>query len=266
MGWVGNLKRLYPGEGYKIQLSDTDTLTYPYITSGESAKLGKVKPPQYEAPWDTIMWENFQHSMNIIALVENNDDWGINNPNDVIVAMKDNEIRGYAKPEFIESMGLYRVFMTLYSDEVSGESIEIKFWDSDNNIIYKGSDQISFSINDIVGNIVEPWVVRLEPLNRWDNGYVPDTYVLDQNYPNPFNPITSIGFGVPEDATVSLKIYNILGKEVRTLVNNQFMEAGYKNIVWNARNENGERVPTGIYFVLMNSGSFMQSKKMVLLK
>ena len=157
-------------------------------------------------------------------------------------------------------------FMTLYSDEVSGESIEIKFWDSDNNIIYKGSDQISFSINDIVGNIVEPWVVRLEPLNRWDNGYVPDTYVLDQNYPNPFNPITSIGFGVPEDATVSLKIYNILGKEVRTLVNNQFMEAGYKNIVWNARNENGERVPTGIYFVLMNSGSFMQSKKMVLLK
>ena len=40
--------------------------------------------------------------------------------------------------------------MTLYSDEVSGESIEIKFWDSDNNIIYKGSDQISFSINDIV--------------------------------------------------------------------------------------------------------------------
>ena len=150
---------------------------------------------------------------------------------------------------------------------VSGESYrDLKFWDSDNDIIYKGSDQISFSINDIVGNIAEPWVVRLEPLNRWDKGYIPDTYVLDQNYPNPFNPITRIGFGVPEDATVSLKIYNILGKEVRTLVNNQFMEAGYKNIVWNARNENGERVPTGIYFVLMNSGSFMQSKKMVLLK
>ena len=266
VGWVGNLKRLYPGEGYKIQLSESDTLTYPYITSGESAKLGKVKSQQYEAPWDTIIWQKFQHSMNIIALVENKEDWGINNPNDVVIAMKDNEIRGYAKPEFIESMGFYRIFMTLYSDVMSGESIELKFWDSDNDIIYKGSDQISFSINDIVGNIAEPWVVRLEPLNRWDKGYIPDTYVLDQNYPNPFNPITRIGFGVPEDATVSLKIYNILGKEVRTLVNNQFMEAGYKNIVWNARNENGERVPTGIYFVLMNSGSFMQSKKMVLLK
>jgi flagellar hook assembly protein FlgD len=65
---------------------------------------------------------------------------------------------------------------------------------------------------------------------------------------------------------VSLSIYNILGEEIRTLVNDQFMSAGYQTIVWNARTLNGDRVPSGVYFILMKSGAFMQTKKMILLK
>lgn len=266
VGWVGNLKRLRPSEGYKIQMAGADTLTYPYLMSGQVAKQRNKEMELPEAPWDTVQWREFEHSMTVIALIENNEEWGINDPMDAVVVMKDGEIRGFARPEYVEVLDAWRLMMTVFSNESTGESLELKFWDADMDITYSGEDNIAFNSDDILGNVVAPWLIRLKPLTRWDKGFVPDSYVLDQNYPNPFNPTTRIGFGVPEDANVSLTIYNIMGQEVRTLVKNQFMKAGYQHIVWNARTEYGDRVPSGIYFMVMHSGSFRQTKKMVLLK
>ena len=156
--------------------------------------------------------------------------------------------------------------MTVFSNSSSGELIELKFWDADRDIIYSSNESLSFINNDMIGDAVEPWLIKLNPLNKWDRGFIPDTYVLDQNYPNPFNPTTSIGFGVPLDSHVTLSVFNILGEEIHTLVNDQYMNAGYQTIVWNAKTSNGDRVPSGVYFVLMRSGSFIQTKKMILLK
>ena len=266
VGWVGNLKRLKPGEGYKIQMANTDTLTYPYIMSGQSAKKLDKEVVYPEAPWDTVMWRNYKNSMNVTAIIDDKIVKEINSPEDVVVAISSGEIRGFARPEFIEGIDSYRLFMTVFSNSPSGEIIELKFWDADRDIIYSSNENLSFTNNDMIGDAVEPWLIKLKPLTKWDRGFVPDTYVLDQNYPNPFNPTTSIGFGIPQDAHVSLSVYNILGEEVRTLINDQYMSAGYQTIIWNARTLNGDRVPSGVYFVLMRSGSFMQTKKMILLK
>jgi hypothetical protein len=88
---------------------------------------------------------------------------------------------------------------------------------------------------------------------------------LMQNSPNPFNPSTAIKFYIPLATDVTIKIYDILGREVRTLVNKQ-TTAGYHIIYWNGRDSEGETVVSGIYLYRLTAGSFFETKKMSLLK
>ncbi len=89
---------------------------------------------------------------------------------------------------------------------------------------------------------------------------VPKTFALEQNYPNPFNPTTTIGYDLPSASRVSLKVYDVLGREVATLVNAR-QAAGSYNAAFNAAN-----FASGIYFYRLEAGSFVQTKKMLLVK
>ena len=98
-----------------------------------------------------------------------------------------------------------------------------------------------------------------------ENGTIPQSFHLDQNYPNPFNPITTLRYDLPENSLVSITIYDIMGREVRTLVN-QTQDAGFKSVIWNATNDYGKPVSAGVYLYQIQAGEFVQTKKMVLLK
>ena len=89
---------------------------------------------------------------------------------------------------------------------------------------------------------------------------IPLTYALNQNYPNPFNPITNIQFTIPEQADVKLRIYNILGRQVDVLVN-ETLTIGHHKILWNPKN-----LSSGVYFYKLEAGSFIKTRKMILLK
>jgi hypothetical protein len=88
---------------------------------------------------------------------------------------------------------------------------------------------------------------------------------LNQNYPNPFNPVTTLRYDLPEQATVNLIIYDMLGREVKTLVNTT-QDAGFKSVIWDATNNQGNPVSAGVYLYQIRAGKFVQTKKMVLLK
>lgn len=99
---------------------------------------------------------------------------------------------------------------------------------------------------------------------------IPASYALLQNYPNPFNPSTTIQYALPEEAFVTLKVYNMLGQEVAQLQDEQ-QNAGYHTVVWNGRNTSGAQVASGVYFYRIEakptSGKqFTNLKKMILLK
>ena len=89
---------------------------------------------------------------------------------------------------------------------------------------------------------------------------IPASYALEQNYPNPFNPTTIINYALPLQAFVHLTVYNILGQEVATLVN-EVQDAGSRSVEFNANN-----FPSGLYFYKVTAGTFTQMKRMVLLK
>lgn len=99
--------------------------------------------------------------------------------------------------------------------------------------------------------------VGIEPVS----GNIPQVYALSQNYPNPFNPTTKFSFSLPNSSAVTIKIYDIAGREVEILANNTFMAAGNYEVNFNAA-----RLSSGIYFYTINAGEFTQTKKMVLTK
>ncbi len=90
--------------------------------------------------------------------------------------------------------------------------------------------------------------------------FIPINYDLSQNYPNPFNPSTTINFVIPKSSFVNLSVYDILGRKVSTLINEE-KTAGIYKVEFNAIN-----LPSGIYFYKIKAGSFVQTKKMVLMK
>ena len=94
---------------------------------------------------------------------------------------------------------------------------------------------------------------------------IPEHFSLHQNYPNPFNPVTTINYDLPFQSMVSLVVYDIMGRKVTTLINEQRSE-GYHSTVWNARNQQGAPVSAGIYFYQIQTSEYVKTRKMVILK
>ena len=94
---------------------------------------------------------------------------------------------------------------------------------------------------------------------------IPEEYALSQNYPNPFNPTTKMNYQLPKRSRVIISIYNIVGQEVRTLLNED-QDYGVHSITWNGVDQYGKSMATGVYFARLSTGSFSQTKKMLLLK
>lgn len=98
-----------------------------------------------------------------------------------------------------------------------------------------------------------------------DNGSLPNAYALGQNFPNPFNPTTEIRFSLPRASHVRLDIYDIMGRNVRTVLD-ESRAAGTYQVTFDGRSSDGTTLATGIYFYRLTADSFSQSKKMLLLK
>lgn len=131
---------------------------------------------------------------------------------------------------------------------------------------------IGILVIDEVGNKSMVSIFRIVPTSVKNELRLPESFALLQNYPNPFNPITLLKYQLPVESKVILRIYNILGQEVRTLTDG-VQEAGYKSVEWNSTNNFGNTVASGIYFYRIEvtsvsepSKSFIQVKKMLLLK
>ena len=133
-----------------------------------------------------------------------------------------------------DSAGDYSGTVTIYSNDSDEEEV----------IIYLYGETETLSIDEIP---------------------IPDKFTLHQNHPNPFNPITTLRYDLPEDALVNITIYDMMGRRISTLVNNQ-QSSGYKSVRWNATNDKGSPVSAGLYLYTIQAGKFRQTKKMVLLK
>jgi hypothetical protein len=133
-------------------------------------------------------------------------------------------------------------------------TIKTKALDKEDSFI-----SIQYTFMDPFSNIISQGFITQKVIA------VPDEYSLHQNYPNPFNPVTTIQYDLPEDSHVNMVIYDILGREVKTLLN-QSEDAGYKSVRWNGMNNSGQNVSAGMYFYKLETSGYVKVNKMILLK
>ena len=149
-----------------------------------------------------------------------------------------------------------------YEYDLQGRLAKITYEDS-TSIAYtydNNGNILTIEVTGDIGTSVE------EP----QNDLLPKVFALDQNYPNPFNPSTQIKYQLPVAAQVKITIYNMLGRQVKTLINEE-KPAGFYNELWDGINGRGVRVASGLYLYRIESNgvdgrSFVVTKKMLLLK
>jgi hypothetical protein len=103
------------------------------------------------------------------------------------------------------------------------------------------------------------------PISVSSQELIPHEFALTQNYPNPFNPVTEAGFDLPEASNVLIRVFSMLGKEVKTLVD-QPKQAGRYSVSWDGTDNNGILAPSGIYFLQMQASSFSYVRKMTFIR
>jgi hypothetical protein len=104
------------------------------------------------------------------------------------------------------------------------------------------------------------WIEVSTVAGTTDPAGIPEDYVLENNYPNPFNPTTTIRFAIPKSSFVTLKVFNILGEEISTVLGER-LPAGAHSVQWD-----GSPFPNGVYFYRLQAGPFLEIKTLVLLK
>jgi hypothetical protein len=157
--------------------------------------------------------------------------------------------------------GLDSINYRLIRADTFNVNLKKAYWNY--QLIYYGSGKAMhnpfFSINVLLASIPNA-------IGIGQNGTeIPARFELSQNYPNPFNPTTKIDFAVPRSSYVTIKIYDITGREIKSLVN-QKMTPGNYTVDWNGRDNNGLQISTGVYFYRFVASGNVFVKKMVLIK
>ena len=140
-------------------------------------------------------------------------------------------------------------------------------WVNDNCVYVSGCDWVADSVDytDAFFNSMDDCIETCVLVSNDESNQLPTAFNLYNNYPNPFNPTTQIRYNLSEDAMVSITIYDIMGRSIRSLVNSK-QTAGYRSIRWDGKNNLGDPVSAGMYIYTIQAGEFRQTKKMVLLK
>ena len=279
-GWQNYIGDFLPGEGYRIKVSEDANLTLDEL-SRDVSSLSRVVGVSQEPDHFTIVWSgNPYQVMNFfVANYATIDDVDIS-PGDEI---------GIFDGEYCVGVGILteviegEVILPIIAGEDDPGTPEIDGFTHDNPISYKLWDASEdIELEDVIAEYTEFGEFVIDgffeslgtamitvagasvSIDDFDN-ILPSEFVLHQNYPNPFNPSTTIRFDVPEENNVNIIVYDMLGREVRTLISSFFTPSVY-SVVWDGTNNDGNVVPNGIYFYRMVSGEFIQVRKLVFLK
>ncbi len=263
---INTIGSMRPGEGYQINASQAATLTYP-ANGAMSAGLAKS-----QANW-TVLEANegaIRHYP-LLAKAGANAILLIRFPQ----GADGDEIAVMASKTILVGSGVIHqgtALITVWGDDAwteeitesadEGEALSLKLW-SKADQTEKALD-IS-SLTDALADIALAPTVHYQTDAAWvaDVAFaqeLPTSFSLSQNYPNPFNPVTRIEYGLPANAQVELMVYDVLGQRVAVLIDEK-QTAGYHEVVFQAA-----ALPSGMYFYRLRAGSFVETRKMVVLK
>ncbi|MEI7906582.1 MAG: FG-GAP-like repeat-containing protein [Bacteroidota bacterium] len=203
----------------------------------------------------------YKGEADILATVSYRDSMGIK---DTVKTLGEGFVSKMSKPMDVDGDGKMEVILpyqalidsTTYSWQKFDINTQAFVVDSSKNVTNAKKWIIRSLEADVVGSVSTKDLTVITP----------DDYELNQNFPNPFNPSTTINFVLPLTKKISLRVYDMLGKEVVTLANNEEYAKGSHNVTWNGKDKSGKTVATGAYIATMKAGNVEKNIKMLMVK
>ena len=253
----------------KISVTGTDMVGNVTVAQRNYAVdvLARNKP--FATASDGIVWSGTAMSEGMTAIAREDADAGPMNKNTSASLYTDEAISPVY--EMIVTADVKGKLTLTYSDDVISNLHRIISGEVDERLIgiyaEENGQWVYIGGQGKNGSVTTSWNKSGKIMARYNPAHtiIPDHVELLQNYPNPFNPSTTIRFGLSENGTVRLTVYNLLGQKVKTLVQ-QHVAAGYHTIVWNGRNESGHAVSSGVYLYRLEIQGHVVTKKMMFLK
>ncbi len=273
-GWIGNLKTLNAPNGYLIKLANADTLVYPDPLSLRGNPTGSQRDkvvPVYSgktavedtpiaampfAQW-TVDPVNFEYTMNLIAIVVDNETSGNQlKEGDEVGAFVNGEVRGSGKAIYIPLLNAYMVFMTVYANK-DGESLEFRFYDGNGSQVYALAERMDFKINGIVGKADDP--VELHLAGPSATGDVLEVKGMEV-FPNPFSGTLQLRYIHAGGDQVVLTIRDMLG----TVIDKKSVKvkSGMNTMEWRPNSQ----LAGGSYILQLENDTNTYTQKVLYLK
>ena len=268
---VNTMVDMCPGEAYGVFLNGTDGLDFQYPTGVMSSNHSNYFVEDYKSRTRTYDVERTGES-HLVLLTELSGEVSVGD-----------QLRAYANGKLVGSINIVpehlngthpvdlvavgSIDLTEFAGPVldgyiAGDMIELRLWSVNKSVELKVSSDLS---DAQYGNAMELSTGTASVLNE---GAIVTSLSLTQNYPNPFNPSTTISYNVDVSGMVTLKVYDVMGRLVRTLVDGYKIsgyESGY-SVVWDGKDQQGQQVSAGLYIYSLQTPSGIKTKKMVLMK
>ena len=268
---VMTLSEMCPGEGYAIFLNGTDGLDFMYPSWGLASNHASDIMDDYKLRTrrDDVALTGESHLVLITDLS------GEVQAGDILRAYADDELVGSINiiPEHLDGtysidlVAVGGVDLSMYDGPelfgyYEGDAIEVRLYSQLQGMELKVSTNLD---SNAYGNVMELSIGTATVLNE---SATPTSVTLEQNYPNPFNPSTTINYNVERSGHVSLNVYDVMGRLVKTLVND-YRDAGHTSgyqVVWDGLDNSGQQVSAGLYIYSLQTGGMTMTEKMVLMK
>jgi hypothetical protein len=255
--WYGTMTQMSPGKGYKIYLSQTATLTYPQSKNSVDIDtlIEKTTSSSNFSPWNCKT--NFENLLTLVCKVQLPDGSFSNSENDFVSAFMGDECRGIAHP--MPGNELY--FLSIGSNDASGEEFYFRYFTGDKGIQYGISQRVLYGNSEALGTPENPVILKIIESTGIPDESLICGYFLGDNYPNPFSESTTIPFGLADKCKVSIKVIDLLGREVINLLDKELNSGLHQVKVDN------QQLRKGLYFyrlqVISENHKFMETRRMV---
>lgn len=260
-GWVGTLDAMTPGESYAIYLSHGGELSYPTdVEEGVRPTVTAFERTANAPTWD-IHPEAFDAAMTMVAEVQNKG-VPLDRTTTRVAVFAGDSLRGVGDVQYVESLGRYLAFIMIYGVQAKEEEpLVVHVYDGAADELYEDVGKLTYEAQSVLGEPAAPVVLEVSEAGKAPELLdVPEEFALYQNYPNPFNPTTTIAYDLPEPSNVQIRVFDVLGRLVTTLVDSE-KRAGRHKVVFDA-----SQLASGFYVYRIKAGDFEGVEKMILVK
>ncbi len=270
-GWFGNLQVMEPGRGYKLKLRNAtnsgNAFRYPVpvaAASIPSLAAGHVQPIKQtvgSGPEWTVDSHAYQYNMTLTAAVEL-DGAAVHGTSLVLAAFAGDEIRGVAPLRTVPGLSDARAFLMIHSNAAGGEKLSLRIYDPAVEHVLAADQTVTFAADEVVGDLRAPFLVSTtaDAVIDGPGGEVP-TFRLWRVSPNPLSRSAAgkLRFTLPTDEHILLKVFDVQGREIRTLLDEP-RPAGDYEIPFRAAG-----MPAGVYFYRFEAGTYRDVGRVIIL-